>query len=117
MAYRKEDIPDRLVRVIGAERTILAMAATFAVVLHQMISNDRMDFHLAKEAAFGFDDAEEQNTKRDTDRRVDTVFDAGKDGHKDTSKEDDDFQRRDAPELVKGVWRGDQVSNGVDDDS
>lgn len=58
MAYRKEEIPGRLVRIVGAERAVLAMAAIFALVLHQMISNDRMDSHLAKEAAFGFDDAE-----------------------------------------------------------
>ena len=92
------------------------MAAMFALVLHQMISNDRMDSHLAEEAASGFDDAEQQNTKRDTDCRVDTVLDAGKDSHKDASKEDDDFQWRDAPELVKGVRGSDQVSNCVDDD-
>lgn len=58
MAYRKEEIPGRLVRVVGAERAVLSMATMFGLVVHQMISNDRMDFYLAKEAAFGFDDAE-----------------------------------------------------------
>ena len=86
------------------------------VVVHQVVSNDRMDSHFAQEAAFGFDDAEQQNRYRDTDCGVNTVLDAGKDGHKDTGEEDDDFQRGDAPELVESVWGRDQVSDCVDDD-
>ena len=82
-----------------------------------MVANDRMDLHFAEEAAIGFDDAEEQNSSGERNCGVDTVLDGGKDGHEDTGKEDDDFQWRDTPELVKSVWGRDQVSNGVDDDS
>ena len=82
-----------------------------------VISNDRMDFHFAKEATFGFDDAEQQNSDGETNCRVDTVLDARKDSHKDAGKKDDDFKWRDAPELVQSVRGRDQVSDCVDDDS
>ena len=82
-----------------------------------MVSYDRVDFHFAEEAAFGFDDAEQQNSDGETNCRVDTVLDAGKDGHEDTGKEDDDFKRRDPPKLVNNVWGRDHVSNCMDDDS
>lgn len=91
MADWEEQIPSGFVRVVGAERAVLTMGSMSALVVHHVVSNDRMDLHFAEEAAFGFDDAEQQDSDRDTDCRVDAVLDAGKDGHKDTGKEDDDF--------------------------
>lgn len=86
------------------------------MTIHRVIPYDRMDFHSAKEAAFSFDDTEEQDSDRNANGRIDPIFNAGKNSHKDTSKEDDDFQWGDAPELVNDVRGCDQVSDCVDDD-
>ena len=108
MAYGEEEIPGGFVRV---------MAVIFAVIADHMVSDDRVDLHFAEEATVGFDDAEEQDAKRDTDCCVDAVLNAGKDGHKNTGKKDDHFYRRDAPELVERVRGRDEVPNCVNDDS
>ena len=105
MAYWKEEISSGFIRIVEPVLTV-----------HHVVSNDGMDFYPANEAAFGFDDAEEQDSDRNTNCCIDTILDAGKNSHNDTGKEDDDFQRGDAPELINGVWRRDQVSDCVDDD-
>jgi len=81
-----------------------------------VITNDGMDLHFAHETAFGFDDAKEEHGDRDTNCGVDTIFDAGEYGDNDASEEDDDFEWRNAPELVNGIGGRDKVTNGVDDD-
>ena len=105
MAYWEKDISSGFVRIVEPVLTV-----------HRVVSNDRMDLHSTNEAALSFDDAEEQDSDRDTNCCIDTILDTGKNSHKDTGKEDDDFQRVDAPELINGVWGRDQVSDCVDDD-
>ena len=58
MAYWEEEVSSGFVRVVGTERVVLIPAGVFALVVHQMVSNDGMDFHFTEEAAFGFDHAE-----------------------------------------------------------
>ena len=58
VTYWEEKISGGLVRVAGAERAVLTLATIFAFVVKYMVSNDRMNPHFAKEAAFGFDNAE-----------------------------------------------------------
>ena len=87
----EEEISGALVRIVGAERAILTTATMFALVTHHMISDDRMNSYFAEEAAVGFDDTEQQDGDRQTYCCVDTVLDAGKNGHNDTGKEDDNL--------------------------
>ena len=105
MAYWEEEISSGFVRIVEPVLTV-----------HRVVSNDRMDFHSAKEATFSFDDAEEQDSDGNTNCCIDTILNAGKYSHKDTGKKDEYFQRRDAPELINGIWRRDQISDCVDDD-
>ncbi len=49
VAYWEEKISSGFVRIVGAVLT---------AVVHQVVSNDRMDSHFAEEAALGFDHAE-----------------------------------------------------------
>ena len=55
VAYWEEKISSGFVRIVGA---VLTAASIFGIVVHQVVSNDRMDFHFAEEAALGFDHAE-----------------------------------------------------------
>jgi len=48
---------------------------------------------------------------------VNAVVNGAENDGEDTSEEDDKLQRADTPELVDSVGRGDQISDGVDDDS
>ena len=105
MAYWEEEISSGFVRIIEPVMTV-----------QHVVSYDRVNFHSAKEATLSFDDAEEEDSDRNTNGCIDTILNADKNSHKDTSKEDDDFQRGDAPELVNDVWGCDQVSDCVDDD-
>ena len=95
VAHWQEDIPSRFVRVVGAKRTIGASASASASLLafgvDKVVTYDRMDFDFPKETAFGFDNPKEENSDRNADCSVDTIFDASKDSHNHTSEEDDDL--------------------------
>ncbi len=62
MTYWEEEVSGGFVRVVGAERAVLTMTGVFALAVHYVVSNDRMDFHFAKEAAFRFHHAEQQDS-------------------------------------------------------
>ena len=74
-----------------------------------------MDLNLANEVSIGLDDAEKKDSNRDTDCGINAILDGGEYGDQHTRKEDDDFDGVDAPELVDGVWRSDQIAHCVDD--
>jgi len=116
MADGQEKIASRLVRISGAKGAVIACACALALIVKEVIANDGVDLDFTHEAAFGFDNTEEEHGDRDADCGVDAVFDTGEDGDDDASEEDDDFEWRDTPELVNGVGRCDKVTNGVDDD-
>ena len=112
----EEDIPRHLVRIVPLPESATRSVGVFAIIIQQMIPNHRVHLDLAQEAAAGFDDAEQEEGGRGGDGGVDAVLDGGEDGDEDAGQENDDFERRDAPELIDRVGRGDEIEDGVDDD-
>ncbi len=82
-------------------------ADSVLVFIKEMVPDNRVNLDLAHEAALCFHDVEEKDGDWNADGGVDSVFDAREDGHKDTCKENDNFQWIDTPELVDSVWRSD----------
>ena len=80
MTNWEEEISSGFVRIVEPMLTV-----------QRVVSYDRMDLHSTKEVTFSFDDAEEQDSDRNTNGCIDTILNADKDSHKDTGKEDDNF--------------------------
>lgn len=104
-------------RVFSFSGCRLALGLVIFGRVEKMISDNRMDLCTSEEATPSLEGAEGPQCERDADSGVDTVLDAREDSHKNTSKEDWDFDRRDPPELVDGVWWQNQVTHSVNDDS
>ena len=58
-----------------------------------MVSDDGVDFHFAKESTFSLDNAEKEDSDRDTDGCIYPVLDAGEDRNNDSGEENDNFER------------------------
>lgn len=96
---------------------VAAKRAIFALAVHQMITDHRVYRYSAQELAASFGNTEKQNRHRDADCAVDAILNGRKHGNDDTNKEDDRVEGRNSPELVNGVWRRDEIANGVDDNT
>ena len=57
-----------------------------------MVTDNGVYFDFPQEAAFGFDNAKEENSDRDADGGVDAVLDAGEDSNEDAGEENDDLE-------------------------
>ena len=76
----------------------------------------RLYANLAQEITMGARDAIEQDTTREPNGAVDAVLNRAEDGDDNANEEDEHLQRVDAPETVDDVGRGDEVTDGMDDD-
>lgn len=74
-----------------------------------------MDLDTAEEVSLSLCGPEQKNNSTRSDCDVNAVLDAREDSDKDTGEKDENFEGRDQPELVNGVWWRDQITNGVDD--
>lgn len=112
---REEDRALKIALAIGG--SISVGRSILAITLHKMVTDDRVNGHPSQELATSFGNTEQQNGCGNSDSAVDSNLDGGEDGDKHTDKEDDRIQRRDAPKLVDGVWRGNEIAHSVDDNT
>lgn len=68
-----------------------------------------------KRMYFRFDGSPEVECQARANDSVDAIFNRRKDNDNDAHQEDDNFERRDLPELIHCVRRSDQIANRVDD--
>ncbi|KAG9991780.1 sulfate permease, partial [Aureobasidium melanogenum] len=69
------------------------------------------------ETAASFDDTEEEERDRHADGGVDAVLNRREDGDEDTSEEDENLDRRNSPELVHSVGRGNEITDSMNNNS
>lgn len=62
-------------------------------------------------------DADEKEQKGEGERRIDAVFNGGKDRYKHANGPNAEFEWRDLPESVNLTWRCNEVCDSVNDDS
>ncbi|EGX95530.1 hypothetical protein CCM_00184 [Cordyceps militaris CM01] len=78
---------------------------------------DSADAGNAKEATAAQEQAPNNNSKGNADCGVNAILNGGEDGHQDTGEENDNFERRDTPELQNHLGRSNDVADSVDDDT
>lgn len=74
------------------------------------------DASAAQEPSLAEEQAPNEDNKRSADGDIDTILNVGEDSDEDTSKEDDDLMGSNTPELEDGLGRGDDITDGVDND-
>ena len=95
--------------------TIIAVA--WKLVLNEVISNHRVDLNSAHEVSPSLDHAVEQNCDAHTNGGIDTVLNTAEDRNEDASKEYENFDWVNLPELVDSVWWCDQIPYSVNNNS
>jgi hypothetical protein len=101
----------------GSQRTLTLIDGTRACSAVADIGLHGSDTHNTKEATAGLEETEDDDSGGHGNRGVDTVLNRAEDGNKNTSEEDDNLNGRDTPELVNDLGRGDDISDGVDDNT
>lgn len=86
-------------------------------IVGDLIANHVMHLDLANKTALCLEQPEDKHCGRAGYGHIDANLDGCEDCDNHTSKEDWHLHRRDSPELVDGIGRGDQVAHGVNDDS
>jgi len=98
-----------------ASVAVLAVASAVLGLVEDVVTKNRVDLDLAKEVTLGLEHTPKQQCGRCAHGGINTILNGGEDSDKNTSKENDHLQRRDSPELVNCVWRGDEITDSVDD--
>lgn len=121
VAYGKMMLGVVLAHTIGPRcctrgRRIVALRLDFITAVEKMIADDGVNLHASEEATPCLESSEDEQSERNAYGGVDTILNGAEDGDEDASKEDDNLKGRNLPEAVDNSWRGDQITNGVNND-